>query len=205
MDTEYKYYHVDGAVSSGILDAVNGDAVPLDSLNLSKSLKARIRSWLEEFCQYDFPEYSGTQVAQLLDEQGAEIAAALQMELPDSLIVRYCSSRNWENSLDHKYLYFDGELGIRDAVDGEPVCIDSLNLSKQVKARIRSWLEEYDEHNRPNYWGTDVSRSMDNQGIEIAKLIQLELPNHIVVRYFSAMNMTNEFFWTEKAQRTHSL
>ncbi len=198
MDTEYKYYHVDGAVSSGIRNAVNGDAVPLDSLNLSPQLKARISAWLEDFCQYDFPEYSGTQAAQLLDEQGAEIAAALQMELPDSVIVRYCSSRNWENSLDHKYLYFDGELGIRDAVDGDVIPLDSLNLSKPLKARIRSWLDEYDEYNRPSYWETDVSRSLDNQGIEIAKLIQLELPNHVIVRYFSSMNMTNEFFWTGK-------
>ena len=198
MDTEYKYYHVDRAVSSGIRNAVNGDAVPLDSLNLSPQLKARISAWLEDFCQYDFPEYSGTQAVQTLDEQGGEIAAALQLELPDSVIVRYCSSRNWKNSLDHKYLYFEGELGIRDAVDGDVVPLDSLNLSKPLKSRIQSWLEEYDEHNRPPYWGTDVSHSLDNQGIEIAKLIQLELPNYVVVRYFSAMNLTNEFFWMGK-------
>ena len=98
---------------------------------------------------------------------------------------------------EYKYYHVDGAVssGIRDAVNGDVVPLDSLNLSKLLKSRIQSWLEEYDEHNRPPYWGTDVSRSLDNQGIEIAKLIQLELPNYVVVRYFSSMNLTNEFFW----------
>ncbi len=86
METEYKYYHVDRAVSSGIRNAVNGDAVPLDSLNLSPQLKARILSWLEEYDEHNRPSYWETDVSRLLDNQGIEIAKLIPAGTAES----YC-------------------------------------------------------------------------------------------------------------------
>ena len=88
MDTEYKYYHVDRAVSSGIRNAVNGDAVPLDSLNLSPQLKAKIQSWLEEYDEHNRPSYWETDVSRLLDNQGIEIAKLIPAGTAES---RHCS------------------------------------------------------------------------------------------------------------------
>ena len=100
--------------------------------------------------------------------------------------------------MEHKYLYVEGEMsstGIRDAVDGDFVSLDSLNLSESLKSRITSWLKDYEDHDRPQYEGSPIIDQLDEQGVEIAKLLQLELPEHIVVRYQSSVNMTNVYFW----------
>lgn len=100
--------------------------------------------------------------------------------------------------MEHKYLYVEGEMsstGIRDAVDGDFVSLDSLNLSESLKSRITSWLKDYEDHDRPQYEGSPIIDQLDEQGVEIAKLLQLELPEHIVVRYQSSVNMTTVYFW----------
>ncbi|MDO4628381.1 MAG: hypothetical protein Q4C70_04290 [Planctomycetia bacterium] len=100
--------------------------------------------------------------------------------------------------MEHKYLYVDGEMsttGIRDAVDGDFVFLDELNLSESLKSRITSWLKEYNAHDLPKYEGSPIIDQLDEQGIKIAKLLQLELPEHIIVRYHSAVNMTSVYFW----------
>ena len=119
--------------------------------------------------------------------------------MPNSIIVRYCTSKNWYDIVEHKYLYLEGELGIRDAIDMDVVSLNALHLSKAFKTRMLSWLEEYQDNDRPQIWGTELSFLLDKKGVEIAKYLQLELPNHVVVRYFSTMNMTNVYLWRENA------
>lgn len=88
-------------------------------------------------------------------------------------------------------LKVDGKLsgtGIRDITSGEFVEPKEIGISASVTQRISDWLARYWEAHYHDFENEEENKHLDREGVEIAKLIRLEVPD-ARVRYFSDASM----------------
>jgi hypothetical protein len=87
-----------------------------------------------------------------------------------------------------KYLTVDGMFsgtGIRDSIEGGYIKPDELGLSAELKQRISSWLNRYEDEHYAQYEDRSIVSKLDAEGIEICQLLKLEIPDS-KVEYYSA-------------------
>jgi hypothetical protein len=88
-------------------------------------------------------------------------------------------------------LIVDGMLsgtGIRDAINGGYLEPREIGASAMLQSRINTWLSRYEDAHYYQFKDKEKNRSLDKEGVEIAKMVKVELPA-TNVRYFSAANM----------------
>ncbi len=90
-----------------------------------------------------------------------------------------------------RYLTIDGMLsgtGIRDAVEGGYVQLNTLGLSESLQQRVSRWVDRYEEaHYRQHDDPREVD-ALDAEGLCITQLVRTELPEW-KVDYFSSAKM----------------
>jgi hypothetical protein len=88
-------------------------------------------------------------------------------------------------------LLVDGMLsgtGIRDALNGGYIKPSALSISSDLQARIAGWLARYENAHFYDYANKNEVRELDEQGLEITRLLRDELSD-ADVGYFSNANM----------------
>lgn len=86
-----------------------------------------------------------------------------------------------------KYITVDGMIsgtGIRDSVNSGYIDPDELGISNVLRNRISSWLERYKKAHYTQYKNLSEVEALDEEGIEICKLLKTEMPDS-KVEYFS--------------------
>jgi hypothetical protein len=89
-----------------------------------------------------------------------------------------------------RYLIIDGMLhgtGIRDAVAGEYIPLDELNLDDSLQNRIENWLSQYETEHYNGYIHEDTMKYLDKEGICIAIAIQKVFPDYKIEYYSDAL------------------
>jgi len=90
-----------------------------------------------------------------------------------------------------RYLTVDGMVsgtGIRNSLEGGYIEPKNLNISKALQVEIQNWLEKYKEAHFSNHKNAATFAKLDNEGLNVAKLLQSELPA-AKVEYFSDYKM----------------
>ena len=90
-----------------------------------------------------------------------------------------------------KYLIVDGMLpgtGIRDSVEGVYLAPEALGLLFELRSKLSNWLSRYEDEHYAQYEDRTVVADLDSEGMEICKLLKLEMPD-IKVEYFSTAEM----------------
>jgi hypothetical protein len=83
---------IDGMLSgTGIRDGVNGGYLEPSELGVSERLEQRISAWLSRYENAHFHNYEDQDINKVLDQEGADIARELAVELP-SVTVKYFSN-----------------------------------------------------------------------------------------------------------------
>ena len=85
----------------------------------------------------------------------------------------------------------DGMLsgtGVRDAANGGYLELCEIGISDVLQRRIAAWLLRYEEAHFRQYCSRETNNLLDQEGIEIAGMIESELPL-AKVRYFSNARM----------------
>ena len=85
----------------------------------------------------------------------------------------------------------DGMLsgtGIRDGVNGGYLELHEIGISDVLQRRIDTWLSRYEDAHYHQYKNKNETALLDQQGIELAKMIKTELPT-AAVKYFSNADM----------------
>jgi hypothetical protein len=86
-----------------------------------------------------------------------------------------------------RYLVIDGMLngtGIRDQYTDEYLSPEKLMLKVETINNLKSWLLKYEDEHYNGYTNQDLINDLDEQGMELARLIKLELLD-VKVKYFS--------------------
>lgn len=90
-----------------------------------------------------------------------------------------------------KYLIVDAYLngsGIRDKYDGGYIDREELHLSSDLNAKIIDWLYRYWEEFYQRYSDINKVNILDDEGVEIARLLKEEL-QEVQIEYFSDAKM----------------
>ena len=90
-----------------------------------------------------------------------------------------------------KYLVIDAALhgsGIRDYYLGGYVDINSLRLNDNLKGRIDIWLLKYENEHYNSFQNYDTVNILDEEGIEIARLVKHQLSD-FKIDYYSAAKL----------------
>lgn len=87
-----------------------------------------------------------------------------------------------------RYLTVDGMLsgtGVRDSVAGGYIDLQELNLPTELVARIERWVRQYAEAHYYGFENGIENDSLDQEGIELVKLLKKSLPK-AKIEYFSS-------------------
>ena len=76
--------------------------------------------------------------------------------------------------------------GIRDSIEGGYLKLDKLGISPILENRINSWLSRYAEAHFAQYADDIEVQYLDNEGIEVCKLLREELPDTKIEYYSNA-------------------
>jgi hypothetical protein len=90
-----------------------------------------------------------------------------------------------------RYLTIDGMLsgtGVRDTVDGGYIDPKQIGLSPELVRRIEKWVIEYETAHYNQFKDEIESQRLDQEGVEIARQAQEQLPR-MKVDYFSNARM----------------
>lgn len=85
------------------------------------------------------------------------------------------------------HIFVDGMLsgtGLRDAIKGGYIEPEDLGISSDLQVKISVWLERYANLHYANYKDDSEIHLLDNEGIEICKILKKEMPD-IDVKYYS--------------------
>lgn len=88
-----------------------------------------------------------------------------------------------------KYLTVDGMFsgtGIRDSIEGGYIKPDKLELSPELKQKISSWLNRYEDEHYAQYKDKSIVSKLDAEGVEICQLLKSEIPDSKVEYYSTA-------------------
>lgn len=86
----------------------------------------------------------------------------------------------------------DGMLsgtGIRDAEKGGYIPTDDLGISKDLRNKISEWLDKYNKAHFKEYENASEVEILDDEGIEICRILATECPSLKIEYYFSDAKM----------------
>lgn len=89
------------------------------------------------------------------------------------------------------YITVDGMFsgtGIRDSIEGGYLKPDQLGLTGHLVNKITNWLNSYEEAHYMQYEDEFQVECLDNEGMEICKMIKAEIPDSRI-EYFSSAKM----------------
>jgi hypothetical protein len=78
--------------------------------------------------------------------------------------------------------------GIRDAVNGGYIELETLSISEELRAQMKLWLKEYEELHLEGYSDFIAVEKLDFEGIEICKSLKNEISD-LKVEYYSDAKM----------------
>lgn len=78
--------------------------------------------------------------------------------------------------------------GLRDRANGGYLRPSEIGISHALKSRIEAWLSDYEDAHHRQFGDPNRNERLDREGMAIAQLVRLELPN-AKVGYFSNANM----------------
>ena len=87
------------------------------------------------------------------------------------------------------YFVIDGMLsgtGIRDSVAGGYIEPRTLGISDDLASQIVAWVKNYEVAHYTQFKDSSINSDLDQEGIEICKLLSAELPSSKVEYYSSA-------------------
>jgi hypothetical protein len=90
-----------------------------------------------------------------------------------------------------RYLTIDGMLsgtGIRDSLIGKYLDSNEVGFSPELVRRIEKWVIDYETAHYRQFNDQAENQRLDQEGIEIARQAQLQLPE-TKVEYFSNVQM----------------
>ncbi|MCK1511970.1 hypothetical protein IVB22_05195 [Bradyrhizobium sp. 190] len=90
-----------------------------------------------------------------------------------------------------RYVTIDGMLsgtGIRDSLTGEYLDLNEVGLSPELVRRIEKWVIDYETAHYGQFNDEVENQRLDQDGIEIARQAQSQLPE-MKVAYFSNAQM----------------
>jgi hypothetical protein len=90
------------------------------------------------------------------------------------------------------YLIVDGMAsgtGIRDAVNGGFLKLNTLETSSDFNEKLLSWLRAYENEHYNSYSDDAIVNALDKRGIELARELSDELKD-AKVEYYSSAKLT---------------
>lgn len=88
-------------------------------------------------------------------------------------------------------LVVDGMLsgtGVRDGINGGYLELQGIGISDSLRRRINAWLSRYENAHYHQYENMNEASLLDQDGVEIARMLRTELPT-ATVKYFSSAIM----------------
>lgn len=90
-------------------------------------------------------------------------------------------------------IYVDGMMsgtGLRNAVEGGYIYPEDVGLSTDLRSRLSVWLEAYKRAFMRSYDDEEEVRNLDEEGMEITRLVAEQLKG-ADVSYYSDANMAH--------------
>ncbi len=78
--------------------------------------------------------------------------------------------------------------GVRDAGNGGYLELNEIGISVTLQVRIKAWLAHYEDAHFHQFNDERRVAALDEEGVEIARMIKTELPS-AKVAYFSHAHM----------------
>jgi hypothetical protein len=80
---------------------------------------------------------------------------------------------------------YQGGTGIRNAIEGGYINLDTLKLTTDFVSNIKQWVSDYADLSYTGYEDQAVQQQLDERGIELTKELQNLLGPEYKVQYYS--------------------